>query len=346
MSVPDSYALWIEDGGTVNNATDYRRLLKSLMGGAEGVATASSLAVSEKSGTPNMSVDVAAGGLFVNGTEDTHQGVYYVYNDAVLNVAISAADATNPRKDLVVSDCRDSEFSGADDDARIRVITGTPAASPAEPSVPDNCYVLALVDVDALAASIVNADITDRRSVAQAGPPTGTILMNGASTAPAGWLTCDGTAVSRSTYADLFARVGTTWGAGNGTTTFNIPDLRGRSPIGAGTGSGLTARTLGTQYGTETHALSVAELPAHSHGGATGSGGPTTHYHNTDSGNRFVVTEAASTQYTTTSAGGQAVSFSDVDSHAAHTHTVSSEGSGTAHTSLHPVAAVHYIIKT
>jgi len=66
------------------------------------------------------------------------------------------------------------------------------------------------------------------------------------------------------------------YGLGNGSSTFNVPDLRGRAPIGAGTGSGLTARVLGTQYGAETVTLDSTSLPTHSHantvsGGSTGT---------------------------------------------------------------------------
>lgn len=67
--------------------------------------------------------------------------------------------------------------------------------------------------------------------------PTGSVVAYGASTAPTGWLLCDGTAVSRSTYATLFGIVGTTFGSGNGSTTFNVPDLRSRFILGAGTAS-------------------------------------------------------------------------------------------------------------
>lgn len=84
----------------------------------------------------------------------------------------------------------------------------------------------------------------------------GDIKPFGGSTIPANTVLCDGSAISRTTYANLFAVIGTTWGAGNGSTTFNVPDLRGRAIIGSGTGSGLTARTLGTQnIGEETHQL-------------------------------------------------------------------------------------------
>lgn len=96
-----------------------------------------------------------------------------------------------------------------------------------------------------------------------------------------GFLACDGSAVSRSTYAALFAAIGTTYGAGNGTTTFNLPDFRGRGPVGVGDGdaSGHTAHALGAKVGKQTHQLSAAEsgLPAHTHTGTTGSAGAHTH---------------------------------------------------------------------
>jgi microcystin-dependent protein len=79
---------------------------------------------------------------------------------------------------------------------------------------------------------------------AVAGIPAGCMFDFGGSSAPTGYLLCDGSAVSRTTYARLFAVLSTAWGSGDGSSTFNVPDLRGRCSIGAGTGSGLTARTL------------------------------------------------------------------------------------------------------
>jgi len=82
--------------------------------------------------------------------------------------------------------------------------------------------------------------------------PAGAIVPFGGAAAPAGWLLCDGAAVSRTTYAALFAAVGTTFGVGDGSTTFTLPDLRGRFPLGkaaAGTGS-----TLGGTGGALDHA--------------------------------------------------------------------------------------------
>ena len=92
--------------------------------------------------------------------------------------------------------------------------------------------------------------------------PTGVQVPYGGSVAPTGFLICNGAAVSRTTYAALFAVCGTTYGAGDGSTTFNLPDKRGRGSIGSGTGTGLSARTRGTKLGTENE---TAPLPPHTH---------------------------------------------------------------------------------
>jgi hypothetical protein len=134
---------------------------------AHGVVRATDLAVTQN-GTPNMTVNVATGGCFIRGTLSANQGAYHLWNDATLNLNISAADITNPRRDLIVAQVRDSNYSGADRDARIIVVTGTPAASPVDPSLAalPNALVLARVAVAAGASSIVTANITDLRTVA------------------------------------------------------------------------------------------------------------------------------------------------------------------------------------
>jgi microcystin-dependent protein len=95
--------------------------------------------------------------------------------------------------------------------------------------------------------------------------PSGTILDFAGATAPPGYLLCDGATVLRATYAALFAAITTTYGAGDGSTTFLLPDCRGRASIGAGTGTGLSARTLGGKPGVETHTLGASEIPNHTH---------------------------------------------------------------------------------
>ena len=84
-------------------------------------------------------------------------------------------------------------------------------------------------------------------------------------TAPLGNLLCNGVAVSRTLYANLFSAIGTLYGAGDGSTTFNLPNCNGRVLVGAGTGSGLTNRVLAAIGGEENHVLTVAELAPHTH---------------------------------------------------------------------------------
>lgn len=91
--------------------------------------------------------------------------------------------------------------------------------------------------------------------------PVGAIVQFGGVVAPDGWLICDGSAVSRSDYENLFNAIGTTYGNGDGFNTFNLPDLRGRVPIGAGTGPNLTGRALGQAYGSERVMLGWNNLP-------------------------------------------------------------------------------------
>jgi microcystin-dependent protein len=100
--------------------------------------------------------------------------------------------------------------------------------------------------------------------------PPGTIIDYAGSAAPAGFLIADGSAVSRTTYSALFAALGgasSPWGAGDGTNTFNLPDLRGRVSIGTGTGTypGASNRALAGSGGEELHALLTGELAAHNH---------------------------------------------------------------------------------
>lgn len=95
--------------------------------------------------------------------------------------------------------------------------------------------------------------------------PVGTYRHHAGATVEDGWLACDGQAVSRTVYPELFAELGVTYGAGDGSTTFNLPDSRGRTLVDDGTGTDLTARARGDKVGAETHALGVAELPSHTH---------------------------------------------------------------------------------
>jgi microcystin-dependent protein len=96
--------------------------------------------------------------------------------------------------------------------------------------------------------------------------PTGSFLFSATLNMGSAFLQCTGVAISRTTYAALFAQIGTRYGAGDGSTTFNLPNLQGRSPIGAGSGSGLTFRDINNpNVGEEDHELTEAENGAHRH---------------------------------------------------------------------------------
>lgn len=114
-------------------------------------------------GTPSMSVRVRPGTAFVQGDTVADQGMYFVYNDAFESVAITAADGTNDRIDIIVARVYDDEVTGATCLWALEVITGTPAASPVAPAVPDSALILAEVYVAAGDTAIQNAEITDRR---------------------------------------------------------------------------------------------------------------------------------------------------------------------------------------
>lgn len=209
-------------------------------------------------------------------------------------------------------------------------------------------------------------------STTGAGVPAGSVQAYAGSTAPSGWLACDGSPVSRTTYARLFAAIGTTWGTGDGSTTFNVPDLRGRAPIGAGTGAGLTARTLAATVGAETHTLAESELPGHTHSGtaltlstipahthtqqgSTSSTGSHTHSVGNQGGRSDLLagggTSAATSGSGSTGSGGSHshTLSGSTGTGGSHAHTVTgstgSTGSDGAHQNMQPSVAVTYIIK-
>lgn len=99
--------------------------------------------------------------------------------------------------------------------------------------------------------------------------PPGTLIYSAAASMGSGWLLADGSDVSRAAYPSLFTAIGTRYGDGNGTTTFTLPDFRGRSLIGAGQGQlggSLTNRDISVAYvGEERHTQTIAEMPSHNH---------------------------------------------------------------------------------
>lgn len=195
--------------------------------------------------------------------------------------------------------------------------------------------------------NILDANVTAAKlgpDVATTFTPPGVIWAYSASTAPSGWLLCDGSAISRTTYSALntvYSGDSYPYGSGNGTTTFNIPDLRGRiiggkDDMGGSSASRLTsatitsgATTLGHSGGEETHALTGTETQAHTH---TYSG----------------TVAADHGAIAATSSGGNFQASTEF-----HTHTYSgttsgytATGNGSAHNNVQPTLILNYIVKT
>lgn len=195
---------------------------------------------------------------------------------------------------------------------------------------------------------------TDAATVSQlpasSGAPIGAVMDYAGSSAPTGWLICAGQALSRTTYAALFAVIGTTYGAPDA-STFNLPDLRGRVVAGrdvdqggyAGRLSTPNSQTLGASGGAQDVTLTEAQMPAHTHtvSGSTNSAGG--HVHAVPSagggagGNRVVVEASAPAGSTNTGTAGD------------HTHTLSgtadSKGGGSGHPNVQPTIILTKIIK-
>jgi microcystin-dependent protein len=167
-------------------------------------------------------------------------------------------------------------------------------------------------------------------------PFLGQIIIFGGNFAPQGWAFCDGTLLSISQNTALFSLLGTTYG-GNGTTTFALPDLRGRAAVGFGQGPGLTNYDLGQSIGTETVTLTVGQIAAHNH---------------------MVAANAATANVPSPSGADLAQSFNPTTRQAVTTYstppmtapvtldpaTVRPSGGSGPHANIQPVLALNYII--
>lgn len=151
--------------------------------------------------------------------------------------------------------------------------------------------------------------------------PTGSVSAYAGVSTPGGWLLCDGSAVSRSTFSVLYNIIGNTYGNGNGTTTFNLPNLKGRVVVGLD-GAQTEFNSLGETGGENYHTLTVGEMPSHTHNSIIQNG---IQYNDTYFASATGSTSSADEPTTTTS--------------------TSATGGGGAHNNLQPYMALNYIIK-
>lgn len=280
------------------------------------------------------------------------QGNYLVRIGASVpyNITLNAADPSNPRIDQIYIVVEDIAYdSGTRTMARLSRRTGDPLASPVAPG-PDAAWkaflLIAQIAVAAGATSLSVGNITDSRipstSILPSRSIPGIIQMFGGVTAPAGSLFCDGSAISRATYADLFAAIGTAYGVGDGSTTFNIPDLRQRFPLGKATSG--TGSTLGGTGGvidhvhtgpshTHTGPSHIHTMPTHTHTGPSHTHTGPSHTHSTPAHQHPMQSHTHS--FSDTSSGGAAGLSTDTGigvstSPAGHTHVVSGTTGSTA----------------
>ncbi|MBP2657164.1 MAG: Tail Collar domain protein [Firmicutes bacterium] len=164
------------------------------------------------------------------------------------------------------------------------------------------------------AADSATAAAANAASAGTAANPTGVILPYGGSSAPDGYLLCDGSTLSRTTYANLYDVVGTTYGTGDGSTTFALPDLQDKFVLGKGD----TYSTLAATGGETEHTLTTDEMPSHHHtitGGTSGTAG-------------YVTMESDGNSASTESSNG-----------------TNYTGGGEAHNNMPPYIVLNYIIK-
>jgi microcystin-dependent protein len=214
-----------------------------------------------------------------------------------------------------------------------------------------------IIDGSIQGADIANATITGDKLAAGSLFTAGMIVPYAGSSAPTGWLMCYGQDVSRTIEANLFAAIGVTYGAGDSTTTFNVPDLRGRVIAGqddmgsisanrlTGQTGGLNGDTLGATGGAETHTLSEAELAAHRHfavkDSSRGVGGGYVALTNSNS----IIRYSIDPDWTQPQENATSYSLEGISGDADIGRT-SATGSGNAHNNVQPTMILNYIIKT
>ena len=189
------------------------------------------LAVAPHTPAPDYTVTVNDGLAVIYGDDEDDQGAYLAVNPEPVAVTIAAPAGQN-RVDLIILRVNDPQAGGpAGDNTTVDVLQGTPTSgTAAPPAMPGSAIELARITVNSSTTAIGPAQISGMARSFSRG--VGVIELFAGGSTPAWGLVCDGSQRSRTQFADLFSVIGVMWGAGDGSSTFNLPDLRGRAPVG------------------------------------------------------------------------------------------------------------------
>lgn len=189
----------------------------------------------------------------------------------------------------------------------------------------------------------VTASLADQLVQIRTNYPVGAVIMYSALTAPIGWLVCDGSAVSRDDYSDLFSVVGVNYGNGDGSTTFNLPNLMGRVVVGVDP-SQPEFNSLGETGGAKTHTLTIGEMPSHTHTQNPHNHTQASHSHSYDNYEGFSGGSGGLLGVLRNASGSRSTSSVSPTINST-TATNQDTGGGAAHNNLQPYLTMPYIIK-
>jgi microcystin-dependent protein len=353
-----------EQAANWNNTTNYNlgTLLEQAIAGVENVAiSGTNFTLTTGSGVADQARNAV---INLTGTLSANCNVIVPSVDKVYTIR----NSTTGGFDVVVKTAAGSGVTVANGLTQSMYCDATNVVASSMPFNATNGNVSVTGAFSVAGASTFTGDVAVGGSLTQGGGlvmPTGAMLEYAGSAAPTGWLLCNGAAVSRTVYAALFAVLGTAYGAGDGSTTFNLPDRRGKFGVGVdgtytrgSTGGSTTTSSAGSHShtgATGSTTLTTAQIPAHNHTitdtghahGLAGNNGGTTglvQFYNVANDTAYNL-QAGGTNLINTPTATTGITINNTGGGTGHDHTISSDGAHT-HTATPPYLASNFIIKT